>query len=194
MPERVLPLSRESEKDLLRQLVEDLRENFGVPLSENLDFSRGAAACGGGKSTKYMLIGGNGAQRLGEALKNRGKKVSFVTHGGWRANKAGVEAMLDRLDEVELRDDCTAIFMPLDNNSFYMEDEEGGRSLPVKREDGIGHVVGRVEAGLEKTWFLFLGQPSGYFWFFFGFLGFFVFSIFCPEERVFRVFSVSRIL
>jgi hypothetical protein len=156
MPERVHPLSRESEKDLLRQLVEDLRENFGVPLSENLDFSRGTAACGGGKSSKYMLIGGNGAQRLGDALKNRGKKVSFVTHGGWRANKAGVEAMLDMLDEVELRDGCTAIFMPLDNNSFYMEDEEGGRSLPVKGEDGIGHMVGRVEAGLEKSrFFLF---------------------------------------
>jgi hypothetical protein len=57
MPERVHPLSRESEKDLLRQLVEDLRENFGIPLSENLDFSRGTAACGGGKSSKYMLIG-----------------------------------------------------------------------------------------------------------------------------------------
>ncbi len=150
MPERVHPLSRESEKDLLRQLVEDLRENFGVPLSENLNFSRGAACGGGGKSSKYMLIGGNGALRLGEALKNRGKKVSFFTHSGWRANKAGVEAMLDKLDEVDLRD-CTAIFMPLDNNAFYMEDEEGGRSLPVKREDGIGHVVGRVEAGLEKT-------------------------------------------
>ncbi len=106
--------------------------------------------CTPGSGSATLLIGGNGAQRLGEALKARGKKVTFVTHGGWRANKAGVEAMLDKLDEVELRD-CTAIFMPLDNNAFYMEDEEGGRSLPVKQEDGIGHVAGRVEAGLEKT-------------------------------------------
>jgi hypothetical protein len=42
------------------------------------------------------------------------------------------------------------------------------------------------QAGLEKTRFSFLKtQPSG-------FLGFFLYI--CPEERVFRVFSVSRIL
>ncbi len=45
----------------------------------------------------------------------------------------------------------------------------------------------RLETGLEKTRF-FLTQPSVFFCFFF------VFFIYCPEERVFRVFSVSRIL
>jgi hypothetical protein len=50
------------------------------------------------------------------------------------------------------------------------------------------------QAGLVKT------RPSGHFLFFWGFFGFFgFFGIFfyiyiCPEERVFRVFSVSRIL
>jgi hypothetical protein len=47
------------------------------------------------------------------------------------------------------------------------------------------------EAGLEKN-------PSFFFFFFLtclvGFLGFLVFLYICPEERVFRVFSVSRIL
>jgi hypothetical protein len=62
-----------------------------------------------------------------------------------------------------------------------------------------------MEAGLEKTrvfkkktnpvgflgfWFFLLGFWGflGFFWFFLGFL------YICPEERVFRVFSVSRIL
>ncbi len=41
---------------------------------------------------------------------------------------------------------------------------------------------------------VFLGF-FGFFWGFFGFFWFFlVFLYICPEERVFRVFSVSRIL
>ena len=47
--------------------------------------------------------------------------------------------------------------------------------------------VNSLEAGLEKTRFLKKEtQPSG----FFRVLFFYI----CPEERVFRVFSVSRIL
>jgi hypothetical protein len=63
----------------------------------------------------------------------------------------------------------------------------------------IQHIMA-MEAGLEKTRvFLKKNQPSVFFWGFlgfFGFFGFFIFYIFfiCPEERVFRVFSVSRIL
>jgi hypothetical protein len=50
-------------------------------------------------------------------------------------------------------------------------------------------------AGLEKTRFFFKKNPAQWvfqvFLFFFGFFGF---LYICPEERVFRVFSVSRIL
>jgi hypothetical protein len=46
-----------------------------------------------------------------------------------------------------------------------------------------------LEAGLEKTRFFL--KPAE--WVFLGFLVFFFLYI-CPEERVFRVFSVSRIL
>jgi hypothetical protein len=56
----------------------------------------------------------------------------------------------------------------------------------------------RLKAGLEKNpaqWFF-----GGFLFFFLGFFGFFwvlgflVFLYICPEERVFRVSSVSRIL
>ncbi len=45
---------------------------------------------------------------------------------------------------------------------------------------------------LEKTRVFKKNQPMGFFGFFGGFLVFFLYI--CPEERVFRVFSVSRIL
>jgi hypothetical protein len=63
------------------------------------------------------------------------------------------------------------------------------------------------EAGLEKNRVFYIkkNQPNGFFCFFWVFFGFFFFLFFlcffgffkiyiCPEERVFRVFSVSRIL
>jgi hypothetical protein len=72
---------------------------------------------------------------------------------------------------------------------------------PDEQPHGKGELkagrVGRIllDAGLEKTWVLkktsqwFFWGVFGVFWDFFGFL-----KYICPEERVFRVFSVSRIL
>jgi hypothetical protein len=70
--------------------------------------------------------------------------------------------------------------------------------LLITLEPGETRVIDRVEAGLEKTR-VFLKNPAQWvfwgflgFWVFLGFLGFFKYI--CPEGRVFRVFSVSRIL
>ncbi len=63
-----------------------------------------------------------------------------------------------------------------------------------KKADPFAHLVLGRKAGFKKN------QLSGFFCFlfFFGFLRFFlfffVFFYICPEERVFWVFSVSRIL
>jgi hypothetical protein len=61
-----------------------------------------------------------------------------------------------------------------------------------------GEVHRQHQAGLEKTrGFKKKKQPSGFFCFFLFFFGvlFFLFFLYiCPEERIFRVFSVSRIL
>jgi hypothetical protein len=51
-----------------------------------------------------------------------------------------------------------------------------------------------MEAGLEKTRDLKKNQPSGFFFVFIFIFIFWGFLYICPEERVFRVFSVSRIL
>jgi hypothetical protein len=105
-------------------------------------------------------------------------KVPIVVHPG--------------LDEGAQR---RALVHILDDETFYL--------LPAERRL-------LLEPGLEKTRFkkkqptgFFLGL-FGFFGVFLGFLGFFgfflVFSFFlfflyiCPEERVLRVFSVSRIL
>jgi hypothetical protein len=60
----------------------------------------------------------------------------------------------------------------------------------MEEEDRSSYTL-QLEAGLEKNpGFSLKNQPG-----FFRFFGFFwVFLYICPEERVFRVFSVSRIL
>ncbi len=62
---------------------------------------------------------------------------------------------------------------------------------PATKDDSRPSVekgmVGKNPGLKKKT------QPRGVFCFFLGFFGFFFIYI-CPEERVFRVFSVSRIL
>ncbi len=57
----------------------------------------------------------------------------------------------------------------------------------------VGHVE-HLEAGLEKTRVKKKTSPVGFFGFlgFFGYFGFFLYIF--PEERIFRAFSVSRIL
>jgi hypothetical protein len=62
-------------------------------------------------------------------------------------------------------------------------------STRAKLLAGVEESCQPKQAGLVKI------RPSGFFWFFWGFCVFFVFFLYiCPEERVFRVFSVSRIL
>jgi hypothetical protein len=101
------------------------------------------------------------------------------------------------LDELRVRVD--------DNDLAALVEELLHDDLDLIEEDGIerrAHLVANqlLHAGLEKTRFFF--NPAQWvFWSFLGFLGFFgffggflVFLHICPEERVFSVFSVSRIL
>jgi hypothetical protein len=73
--------------------------------------------------------------------------------------------------------------------------------LHVHEGDGLNHAEADQEyvrlpvGGVGKNQgSFFLKKPSGFFGFFLFFFVFFVFLYICPEERVFRVFSVSRIL
>jgi|688.fasta_scaffold2510878_1 hypothetical protein len=81
MPERVYPVSSESEKEIVMQLVEDLRENCScatehmIGLGEEEDNSGESGGISGlGRELSTHL--------LGEALGNKGRKVVGITAGG----------------------------------------------------------------------------------------------------------------
>ncbi len=87
MPARMKPLSQEGEKAIIDTLVEELGYNFGVRVSSKLQLSREG---GDGKPvTKYTVMGGSNADRVGDVLEERGKDVIKLTKGGWRAFQTG---------------------------------------------------------------------------------------------------------
>jgi hypothetical protein len=90
---------------------------------------------------------------------------------------------------VEVYDSHSNRVHPSDNLVIELEVEEPSYlDLTESLSNGTLHTATPRQpgqAGLEKTRIFFLNQPSVFF-------GFFLFI--CPEERVFRVFSVSRIL
>ncbi len=71
-----------------------------------------------------------------------------------------------------------------------LKDEPRVVSILEKAEKLVQKTGSPSEAGLEKTRFFIKKNPAQ--WGFFGLFGFFIYI--CPEERIFRVFSVSRIL
>ena len=147
MPERMKPLSEEGEQAVLNQLWGELRQNFGVRVSGNLDYSRE-----GGEEKpvyKYAVLGGSNADRLGDAMVAMGKDVVKVTKSGWRPSKKGVEEMLQMLAGKDLGDRIVILY-GMDNGVFYEEDEDGDRSLPKPDEKGKYHVVGKVEVATQK--------------------------------------------
>jgi len=152
MPLRVYPLSMEAESLMVVTMVRDLCENCGVELSQNIDFSRKGGSAE--KTTGYVIIGASGAGKIGKALEEKGRQVTVIGEGGWKANIRGVEEMEKALKSQDMTGKV-AVFMPLDNHSYYAESEEGLRSFPEKDGKGVWHVGGRVEvatfAGAKNT-------------------------------------------
>jgi hypothetical protein len=147
MPERMKPLSEEGEKVVLDQLWMELRQNFGVRVSGNLDLSREGAV--EKPVFKYAVLGGSNADRLGDAMVAMGKDVIKVTKSGWRPSKKGVEEMMQMLVGKDLGDRIIILY-GMDNGVFYEEDEDGDRSLPKPDDKGKYHVVGKVEVATQK--------------------------------------------
>jgi hypothetical protein len=76
-PARATPLSPEGEGRIMERLVEDLRRNFGVRVSENLCIDRCVAVQA--SAIVYRMLGGSHCDRLGDTLAAMGKKVVKLT-------------------------------------------------------------------------------------------------------------------
>jgi hypothetical protein len=141
MPARAAPLTEAGEGEIVEVLVEELRVNFGVRVSENIDQDRTVTV--EVKTTGYVMLGGSNCGRLGDVLKAMGKRVVKITAGGWRPTRQNVEAMAKEVREKVEKDDVI-VLMGLDNGTYYEEDEEGTRRLPRKDDKNTYHVEGKL--------------------------------------------------
>jgi hypothetical protein len=60
-----------------------------------------------------------------------------------------VEKMLGEMNR-KVRKQAVLIMMGMDNGIFYEENEDGGRVLPKRDEEGVFHLEGRLEVGTAK--------------------------------------------
>jgi len=147
MPERVAPLSKAGERAIVAQLVRDLKDNFGVRVSEKLVLDREYEAAR--VENEYVVWGGSNAGRLADVMGKMGLKVVKVTQGGWRPSKQSVEKTMKEM-EGKVSNQAVLIMMGMDNGMFYEESEDGSRSLPRKDKEDVYHVEGRLEVGTAK--------------------------------------------
>jgi hypothetical protein len=147
MPERVTPLSKVGEKAIISQLVRDLKDNFGVRVSEKLVLDRDYEAVR--VENEYVVWGGSNAGRLADVMGKMGLKVVKVTQGGWRPSKQSVEKLMEEM-EGKVGKHAVLIMMGMDNGLFYEESEDGSRTLPKRDNEGVWHVEGRLEVGTAK--------------------------------------------
>ena len=147
MPERVTPLSRAGEQAIISTLVRDLKDSFGVRVSEKLILDRDTEV--ERVENEYVVWGGSNAGRLADVMGKMGLKVVKIAQGGWRPTKQSVEKMMGDMDG-KVSKQAVLIMMGMDNGIFYEENEDGGRALPKRGEDGSFHVEGRLEVGTAK--------------------------------------------
>jgi hypothetical protein len=157
MPARAAPLLPEGEGRIMERLVEDLRRNFGVRVSENLCMDRCVAVQT--SATVYRMLGGSHCDRLGDTLAAMGKTVVKLIQSGWRPTRQNVENMVEKLGWEVSKEEVIVLF-GLDNGTFSKEDEEDGtRRLPRRDEKGQYHVVGKMVVAAPRQ---VVGQLKSY--------------------------------
>jgi hypothetical protein len=147
MPERMGPITEEDETEILTMLVQELRNNYGVRVSDKWEGGRDKQ--GKNDTSEIVCIGGSNADRLGDVLAQMGVNVTKITKAGWKPTKKGVEEMVELMGD-KVSEDAVVVILGLDNCTFYEENEDGDRSFPKADADGHYHVAGRVEVASPR--------------------------------------------
>ncbi len=74
------------------RLILELKVNFGVRVSDNINKNRNAEEVRAAAATLYVMLGGSNCDRLGDTLVAfMDKNVLKITKGGWRPTRQAVE-------------------------------------------------------------------------------------------------------
>jgi len=148
----IQPATEQEEKNIIAGIISDLNSKMAAGLSTEFSVSRTVAVPEDkGQDTLasgpvYIVIGASHAGRIAEELEEAGGQLINLTRSGWRPTRENVQLAtleLNRaLKTVEGRE--VRIVYQLLDNSIFLAEKDGATTLPVRLEDGLYHVVGKL--------------------------------------------------
>jgi hypothetical protein len=149
VPTRIVDCSIAKEKEFVEAIIEEAREKLAIDLDPRPTVDRWPPTDGfrpGGGSTKHFLvIGSSHAGKVGSALRKAGHHADVLYESNWRAGKAKVTAMAERVREkLERTRGDAVVFCILDNSIYYSMDENGDLSPPQRDKTGAFHITGEL--------------------------------------------------
>ncbi len=150
MGEQVMPFTQEVEEAQIMTMRDELEVNFGGTVTRNFDLRRTVEM---GEAADYVLIGGG---NLSEVIGKKGRNIINLTEERLRITVETVGRLERKLDgegedKVSIEDDMVVVIMVMDNSLYFVEDEDGGRHLPRRAEDGTYHGQLKLATGKQAA-------------------------------------------
>jgi hypothetical protein len=147
IPSSIPPVSEDVEKRILRALLAELNDVYGLKLDEDPDTSRIVSHNTGNSQTKVILVGGSHMARLAEALQQGGSETKYLGAPGWVATQDGLADAARKLTNLRPGPEDIVVLDIWSNSSFMGTDEFG---LPCRAAKGNNdtryHIVGNLQA------------------------------------------------
>jgi hypothetical protein len=150
----IKPADSCTEAEILLSIIEEIRGKMAINLDPAPTFARvvdvPAAAVQEGK--RYLVVGGNHAKNLAEAMRRKGDTADAVVITNWRATSKGVDFLVDKMNlAISHKRPAVIVLQILDENSFLTLFEDGTQQPAWPDKEGKLHVEGRLVVAKEEV-------------------------------------------
>jgi hypothetical protein len=148
IPVRIKKLSATAEKQIIRSLMLEINEQYGLDLDINPTLDR----CSGAKNNKsndgepqsrLIVISASHANRLVGGLAENSQNIVNITKPGWTASDENIDELKSKLSKVSPGVNDFIILDPISNDTFCGTDTKGNPVDPVKI-GGTWHITGQL--------------------------------------------------
>jgi hypothetical protein len=156
LKKKLRPATVETEASVILSLMEEVRIKLAINVDAAPSLERKVPAAIEARAVTtnklYLVVGGEHASNLAEALRRNGDVADAVVIPGWKATVVGVKILEERLKEaITRRRPQVVIFAVLDDNIYFGMEEDGSTDAATPDEDGKEHVAGRLVVGKKDT-------------------------------------------
>ncbi len=160
-PKAITALNDAGERHWLLKLVGEMNRELRLCLATEVSVGRTLSAVRRQERSVQMgrvaTLGASNAANIAAALGEAGMEVVTFGKVGWRVTADKIEAMEEEIS-LECKDTDVLLLHCLDNQVFYVMDEEtGGMAFPAKGKDDRYHAKGKVTVAKGPA----TGEPTG---------------------------------